>query len=100
MVAHVEQDRVAAGREQAEERRLERLRQEEERRDVAVQVVDRREWKLPPEREPLRRRQPHEESADQAGALSDGDELEIVQRSAAVAERLSDDRSDQLDVAP
>ena len=40
---HVEQQRVPAAREQREERRLERLGLEVERRDVRVQVVDRDE---------------------------------------------------------
>ena len=40
MLLHVEQQRVPAAREQAEKRRLERVRLEEERRDVAVEVVD------------------------------------------------------------
>ena len=54
-VADVEEQRMAAGREQAEERRLERFRLEVERRDVPVQVVDRCERQASPPRQRLGR---------------------------------------------
>src|SRR5919197_1333013 len=70
LVAHVEEQRVPAAREQAEERRLELIGLEEERRDVAVQVVDGRQRQPASERDPLRRRDADEERPDQSRAGS------------------------------
>ena len=98
--ADVEQQRVAAAREQAEERRLERVGLEVERRDVPVQVVDRRERKPPRPRERLRRGDADEQRADEARAARDADEVDVVERRVRLAERLPDDRQHELEVPP
>ena len=66
-VLHVEQHRVPAAREQAGERRREVERLEIERRDMAVQMVDRDQRQPPRPRERLRRRDADEQRADQPG---------------------------------
>ena len=91
---------MPAAREQAEERRLERVGLEVERRDVTVQVVDRRERQPARPRERLRRGDADEQRADQPGPARDGDELDVVERRAGVAERLPHDRQDELQVPP
>ena len=74
---------MAAAREQAEERRLERVRLEVERGDVSVQVVDRHERQAARPGERLRGGEPDEERADQARALRDRDGLDVVERRAS-----------------
>jgi hypothetical protein len=90
---------VAAARKQAEERRLERLRLEVKRRDVPVQVVDRRERQPPGPCERLRRRDADEERADEPGPARDADEVEAVERRVRLAERLPDDGQHELEMA-
>ena len=85
VIPNVEEQRVPAAREQAQERRVDGLGLEEERGDVTVQVVDRRERKPQRPRERLRRRQPDEQRADQPGPLRDGDPLDPVEPEAGLA---------------
>ena len=85
-------------REQAEKRRLERLRAEVERRDMALQVVDRHERQAPPPRERFRSGQPDEQRADQPRSLRDGNVVDPLE--AGLAERLPDDRQHELEVVP
>jgi len=91
---------VPTAREEAEERRLERARLEVERRDVAVEVVDRDERQPPRPRERLRHGEPDEEGADQPRALRHGDAVDVVERRARLGERLADHRRDELEMPP
>ena len=100
VILDVEQQRVAAAREQAEKRRLDRVGLEVERGDVAVQMVDRRERQAARPGERLRRRDPDEQRADETRALRDRDGVDVVERRARLAERLAHDRGDELEVAP
>ena len=70
---------MPTAREQAEERRLERLRAEVERGDVPVQVVDGDERQAAPPGDPLRGGEADEERSDQAGPPRDGDAVEVVE---------------------
>jgi hypothetical protein len=97
-VAHVEQHRVTPARQQAGERRLEVERAEVERRDVTVQVVDRRERQAPGPRERLRGGDADEERADQPRPGGDRDGLDIVERRACSCERLLDHRQHELEM--
>ena len=98
VAADVDQHRVPAAREQAEERRLDRLRLEVERGDVAVQVVDRDERQVPRPRDRLRRGDADEQRADEARALRDRDAVDVVERRARLPERLAHDGRDQLEM--
>ena len=100
VVPYVEEQRVPAAREQAQERRVDGLRLQEQRGDMAVQVVDRSEGKPQRPRERLRRRQPDEQRADQPGPLRDGDPLDPVEPDAGLVERLAQHRRDELEVPP
>jgi hypothetical protein len=91
---------VAAAREQAEERRLEGLGFQVQRCHVPVQVVDGREREPSPERDSLRRSDADEERPDQAGPACDADEIDVVERCAALVERVADDVRDELEVPP
>ena len=100
MVAHVQQQCVAAAREQAQERRLHRVGLEVEGRDVAVQVVDRDERQPPRPRDRLGGGEPDEQRADQARARGDADRADVPEVGAGLPERLAHDRRDELEVAP
>ena len=100
VIPHVEEERVPAAREQAEERRVDGLGLEIERGDVAVQVVDRGERQPPRPGERLRGRQPDEERADQPRALRDRDPLDPVEPDTGLAERLAQDGRDELEMPP
>ena len=91
---------MAPAREQAEERRLDGIGREEERGDVAVQVVDRRKRQAARPGERLRRRDADEQCADEPGALRDRDRVDVVERRPRLAERLAHDRSDELEMSP
>ena len=91
---------MAAAREQAEERRLQRLRLKVERRDVPVEVVDRDERQPARPRDRLRRAEPDEQRADQAGPLRHGDPVDVVEGDAGLAERLTDHRRHELEMPP
>src|SRR5438105_1334124 len=99
-LAHVEEQRVPAAREQAQEGRLERLRLEVERGHVPVQVVDRGEREPAPEGDPLRSRDADEERAAQPRAGRHGDDLDVVEPCGRRAERVADDVRDELQVTP
>jgi hypothetical protein len=85
---------------QADERRINDFGLEEERRDVAVEVVDRHE------RQPVRpgkrfgSREPDEKGADQARASGDCDRANAVEGHPRLVQGLLDDRGDELEVAP
>ena len=100
VVLDVEQQGVAAAREQAQERRLDRVGPEEERRDVAVQVVDGRERQAARPGQRLRGRDADEQCADEPGALRDRDRVDVVERRSRLAERLAHDRDDELEMPP
>ena len=71
---------------------------EEVRRHVALQVVDRRERQPPRGREPLGRRDADQQRADQPGPCVTRDERDVVERRARLAQRVVDDRVDELEV--
>ena len=96
----VEQQRVTAAREQAEEGRLDGIGLEEERGDVPVQVVDRHKRQAARPGERLRGGEAHEQRADEAGATRHGEALDVRDRRARLLQRLGHDRDDQLRVAP
>ena len=91
---------MAAAREQAEERRLERIRLEVERGDVAVEVVDRDERQPARPGDGLRGGKADEERADQARALRHGDAVDVLERRVRLGERLADHRRHELEVPP
>ena len=88
--------RFAAAREEAEERRLQRVGPREERGDVAVEVVDgdQREPARPGER--LRRGDADQERTDESRALRDADRLDVAQIGVRLVERPAHGRQDQL----
>ena len=92
------QQRVAAGRQEHQERRLDRIRLEVERGDVAVQVVDGDQRQPAREGKRLRRREADEERADQPWPLGDGHRPDVVQGHARVGERALHRGHDQLQV--
>ena len=98
MLLDVEQQRVAAAREQTRERWLEGGGLEEERRHVPVQVIDGDERQPPRPGERLGSREPDEQRADQPGAGRDGDGVDVVERGPRLLERLADHRRDQLEM--
>jgi hypothetical protein len=89
---------VAAAREQAEERRLHRLRLEVERGDVSLEMVDRSEGDATRPCECLRRPEPHEERAHEPRPLRDRDPVDPLERGAGRVERLAHDRGHELEV--
>ncbi len=99
-VAHDEQERVPAAREQADERRLERVGAEVERRDVAVEVVDRDE-------RAGRRAQaiafaaesPTSSAPTSPGPCVTATRSIVVERHVRLVERRADHRRDELEVA-
>src|SRR5262249_59021369 len=76
---HVEEERVAAARKQTEEGRLERPGLQVERRDMAVQVIDRRERQSPRPGNRLRGGEADEQRADQARSPGHRDDLDVVE---------------------
>jgi hypothetical protein len=95
---HVQEHRVPAARQEAEKRRLERVRLEVERRDVAVEMVDRDERQAARPRDRLRRGEADEERADQPRALRHGDAIDLLERRVRLRERLADDGRHELEV--
>src|SRR5690348_8880514 len=98
--AHVEEQRVAAAREQAQERRLNSVRLEVERGDMAAEMIDRHEREPARPRDRLGRREPDEQRTDEAGPLRDGDLLDVIERRARVRQRLAHDGGDELEMPP
>ena len=78
-VTNVEQQRVPAAREQAQERRVERRGPEIERRDVAVEVVDRNERQAGTPGDALGGGKADQEGADQAGSARDPHVLDLAE---------------------
>jgi hypothetical protein len=95
-----EQERVAAARKEAEERRLDGVGPEVEGRDVPLEVVHGRERKTARPGQRLRGRDPDEERANEPRALRDRDEVGVVERGPSLLERSAYDRRDELEVAP
>jgi hypothetical protein len=100
VLADGEEQRVAAAREQAQERRVERVRLHVQGCDVPVQVVDRDEGQPLRPRDRLRGREADEERADEPGALRHGDALDVREARPRLGQRLAHDRRDELEVAP
>src|SRR6185369_11288991 len=71
VVLDVEQQRVPAAREQAQERRVDRVGLEVQRGDVSLQMVDRNERDAPAPGEPLRDSEPDQQCADQPWPAGD-----------------------------
>jgi hypothetical protein len=93
-----EQQRVAATREETEERRLEGLGLQIERGNVAVEMVDRDERPTARPGDRLRRGEAHEQRADEAGPLRHGDTVDVLERAIGPSQRLSDDGKNELEV--
>jgi hypothetical protein len=91
---------VAARGDQAEERRLDRIGGEEVGRHVALQVVDRRQRKPARSRQPLGRRDPDQQRADEPRPLRHRDERDVVEPASRLPQRVVDDRVDQLEMVP
>ncbi len=91
---------MAAACQQAEERRLERIRLEIERGDVAVEVVDRHERQPARPGDGLRRGEADEQRADQARALRHGYAVDVGEGCVGFRERLADHRRHELEVPP
>ncbi len=98
VVGDAGQQRVAAGRDQARERRLHRLGRQEVRRDVALQVVDGRQREPAGGGEPLGGRDPDEQRPHESRALRHGDQVEVVEGGLRPGERVVDDGVDELEV--
>ena len=65
---------------------------------MAVEVVDRRQRQLVGGGHRLGRRQPHEQSGDEARPPRDGHELDVGQLRAGLMQRILDRRADKLEV--
>ena len=91
---------MAAAREQADERRLERVRLEVQRGDVTLQVVDRDERQAARPGERLRRGEADEQRADEAGAARDGDAVDVVEAARPPRRAPPQHRDDELEVPP
>ena len=89
---------MATACEQAEERRLDGVGPEEERGDVAVQVVDRHQRKPQRPGERLGRGEADQERPDQPRPARDGDALDVGEACPALPERLANDRRHELEV--
>ena len=89
---------MPAAREQAGERRLDGVRLQVERGDVAVQVVDRDERQPARKGERLRCRKADEERADQPGTRRDGDAIDVVERHTGHGKRLVEHGREELQV--
>jgi hypothetical protein len=90
---------VAAAREQAQERGLERLVAQVERRDVPLQVVDGNEGQAVRPGDRLGGGESDEERPDEAGAACDRDAIDRRELDACLAKRLANDRRDELEMA-
>jgi len=92
------QQRVAAARRQTDERRLDAQRVAG--RQMALQVVDRRERQTPRVGNGLRGGEAHEQGADQARTGRDRDALEVVPGRPGLGEGVGHGADQQLGVAP
>ena len=101
MLGDEREQRVPAGGDQADERRLEGdgvLAGQEVGCDVALQVVDGRERQPPAGRQGLAGREADEQRADEARALRGGDKVDVAQLCARVQQGAVDDGVDELEV--
>ena len=104
VVLDAREQRVAAAGEQADERRLEDDARrpsetaQEVRRDVALEVVDRRERQAARGGDRLRGRDADEQRADEPRPLRDADERDVVERRAGAAQRVVDRGVGELEV--
>ena len=98
LVVNLGQQRVAARRQQYQERRRHRLGLEVERRVVAVQVADGDQRQAAREGQRLGGRQPDQQCPDQARALGDGDGDDLVESGAGIVQRPFDHGHAQLQV--
>ena len=98
MLPNPGEQRVAAARDQAEERRLDRIGLEEVGRDVTVEVID------PDQRQPVRggqrlcRAHADQQRPDQPGGRRDRDGVKIGKLSPGVREGPVDHGVDELEV--
>ena len=99
-VAHVEQQRVPAAREQARERRLEVERLEVERGDVPVQVVHRHERQPAPHARALAAETPTSSAPISPGPAVTATVSTSSSDVAGLVERLADHRRDELEMPP
>ncbi len=97
MLAHVRQQGVAAGGDQAHEGRFERAI-DEVRGDMALDVVDGGERQLARGGERLGGGEPHEQRPHEARTAGRGDEPDVVERAAGIAQRLLDHEVHELQV--
>jgi hypothetical protein len=96
VLPHPGEQRVTAARDQAEKRRLERIGLQEVGSDVAVKMVDRDQRFAVCGRHRLRGTQPDQQGANQAGALGDGDRLDLGELDSRLLEGSADDCVEQL----
>ena len=89
---------MTAARDQAEERRLDRVGLQVVRRDVTVEVIDRHQRLAVCRRQRLRRAQPDQQRADQPWALGDRDLVDLGEARAGLLERGGHHAVDQLQV--
>ena len=89
---------MPAARKQAQERWVDGIGPEVERRDVPVQVIDRDERDPAPPGEPLGGGQPDQQRADQPGPTGDADPVDLLERDTCSIERLAHDRRDELEM--
>ena len=98
MVADRGEQRVAAGGDEAEEGRLERLGLEEVGGDVALQVVDRDQRQPARGGDRLRGRDADQQRADQPRPGGRGDRVDVVEGHPGLAQGGLDHRRGQLEV--
>jgi hypothetical protein len=91
---------VPAGDHQGQQRGLEQAVLELGGLDVGPQVVDPEQRQVVGEREPLGRRHPDQQRADQAGPGGDGDGVDVGQAHAGLDQRLVHRGQHQLEVGP
>ena len=91
---------MAAAREQAEERRLDPLGLEVERRDVAMQVIDRHQRQVVRPSKRLRGREADEQRTDETRPLRDRDGVDLRKLDPGLTESLARHRDNELEVSP
>jgi hypothetical protein len=99
VLAHVREQRVPAGGDQAEEGRLERLaapHAEEVGGDVPLQVIHRRERQPPRGGEGLGGGEPHQQRPHQPGSARDGHQADVIERDPGLLQRARDHEVDEL----
>ena len=89
---------MAARHHERHERKRQIAVLKEQRLDVPGEVVHRHERTIQRERERLRERDADEQRADEAGALRDGNGIELLEIGLRGIERRADDAADVADV--